>query len=290
MEELALIIFTICLQAAIGMICFAAVVKFLNKKAVLRTTIVSAAILSVFGLLASFLHLGQPLHAANALAHFTTSWLSREIWLTGAFTGLIVVAALLILVKPAAQGVVRMLLAVAALIGLLDVYAMASVYTFSGIAAWHSGSVTVEFYAAALSMGAVLFLALGGAEAAEIRQPAVKTAGIAVGLQVIAMMVYSIQLGLNSGLASQLSLALLGTMNGVMVAKWLFILLGTGMLVFPAPGRVQASSSGQAALETAAAGSVGSGIYVAGVLLVLGQIVGRYLFYAIMIAGRVGLS
>ncbi|MGE4272478.1 MAG: dimethyl sulfoxide reductase anchor subunit family protein [Desulfitobacterium sp.] len=291
MEELALIIFTICLQAAIGIMVFATIAKYLNKDGVFKVTIVTAAGLAVVGLLASFLHLGQPLHAINSLTQFATSWLSREIWFTSAFTGITVIAALLILFKPAAKGAIQALVALAALIGLVDVYAMAAVYTTTSIPAWHSGSITIEFYAAALSMGAVLFLALSGSEGAKIRQPAVIIIGIAVALQVVSMVIYYIQLGTSSSLAAQQSLILLSGMSGAMIVKWLFILLGTGLLFFPLQKQqLNVSASGQAAVEIAAAGASSTSIYAATALLVIGQIFGRYLFYSIMIASRVGLS
>ncbi|KTE90304.1 DMSO reductase [Desulfitobacterium hafniense] len=290
MEELALIIFTICVQAAIGIIVFATIAKYLNKEGVFKVAIVTAAGLAVIGLLASFLHLGQPLLAINSLTQFATSWLSREIWLTSAFTGLTVMAALLILFKPAAKGAIQALVALAALIGLVDVYAMAAVYTSTSIPAWHSGSITIEFYASALSMGAVLFLALSGSEGAKIRQPAVIIIGIAVALQVVSMVTYYIQLGTSSSLAAQQSLILLSGMSGAMIVKWLFILLGTGLLFFPIQRPLHISASGQATAEVAATGTATTSIYAAAALLIIGQSAGRYLFYSIMIISRVGLS
>ncbi len=291
MEELALILFSICLQAAIGLMIFATLAKYLYKDASYKVAVVSAAALAVIGLLASFLHLGQPFRAVNSLAHFATSWLSREIWLTSIFTGLTVVTALLLLFKPASQGLVRTFMALAAVFGLLDVYAMASVYTSTSVSAWNYSAVTVEFYAAAISMGALLFLTLSGSEGSKVRRPAVIITGIAVALQVAAMVGYYIQLGASSSSAAQQSLALLSGMSGAMAVKWLFILLGTGLLLFPIQKQqLSVNSSGQAAAEVAAAGLSGTTIYIAAALLVIGQIVGRYLFYAMMIASRVGLS
>ncbi|MGI1659033.1 MAG: dimethyl sulfoxide reductase anchor subunit family protein [Desulfitobacterium sp.] len=291
MEELALIIFTICVQSAIGIMVFATIAKYLNKDGIFKTAVVCAAGLAIIGLLASFLHLGQPIRALNSLAHFATSWLSREIWFTSAFTGLTVLAALMILFKPTAKGAIQALVALAALIGLVDVYAMASIYTFTSIPAWNSGSVTIEFYAAALSMGAVFFLALSGAEGAKVSQSATIIAGIAIALQVVSMAGYTIQLGTNNSLAAQQSLSVLSGMSGAMIVKWLFILFGTGLLFLPLQKQqFNVSASGQATAVVAAAGTASISLYAAAALLIIGQIVGRYLFYSIMIISRVGLS
>lgn len=290
MEEMALIIFTIGIQAAVGLMVFAALANYLDKDRAFRVAVVSAAGLAVIGLLASFLHLGQPLRAVNALAHFATSWLSREIWLTSMFTGLTVITALLLLFKPASKSMIQVLMTLAAVLGLLDVYAMASVYTSTSVSAWNYGAVPVEFYTAALSIGAVLFLALGGTKASTIRRPAMIITGIAIVLQVASMVGYYIQLGASSSLAAQQSLSLLSNMNSAMVVKWLFILLGVGLLFFPVQKSISISNSGQAAAEIAAAATSSTTLYLAAALLVIGQIVGRYLFFAIMIVSRIGLS
>ncbi len=291
MNELALIIFSICIQAAVGIMVFACVAKYLNKDGVFRSAIFTAAGLAVIGLLASLLHLGQPLKALNSLAHFSTSWLSREIWFTGAFTGITFIAALLILFKPAAKSAIRALVTLAALIGLGDVYVMTAVYASSSVPAWNSSGLFVEFYAAAITMGAALFLALSGTEGSRVYRPVVLVAGVAVALQVASMIGYYIQLGASTSQAAGQSLSLMGSMSSIMMVKWLAILLGTGLLFFPVQKQqFNMGVSGEAAAEIAATGSVSTSIYIAAFLLIAGQIIGRYLFYAIVVLSRVGLS
>lgn len=277
MENLSLILFSICLQAAIGIMAFVTLGKFLNKEGQFKPVIVTAAGLAIVGLLASLLHLGRPLAALNSLAHFGTSWLSREIWFTAVFTGLTVLCALFVLIKPEAKGAVNALAPLAAVIGLADVYVMASIYNYASVPAWQHGSIFVEFYAAAISLGAVLFLALSGKEADKVKKAASLAVGIAVVVQVAAMVVYYIQLGTSENLAAGQSLALLNSMSGVMAAKWLLILLGTGWLMFP---------MGQGSMKI----SAGTTVYLAAALVVIGQILGRYIFYAVMIVNTVGLS
>lgn len=292
MEQMALVIFSICIQAAIGIMVFVAIAKLLNKDSIFKTAITISAGLAIIGLLASLMHLGRPLSALNSLARFSSSWLSREIWFTGAFTGLTVLVALLVFFKPSAKGAVNALIPIAAVIGLADVFVMASIYHFTSVKAWQYSSVFVEFYAAALSMGAVLFMALSGKKAENMRRAVTLTVGVAVILQVVAMVLYYIQLGTNESLTAQKSLSLLNSMGGAMAIKWLLILLGSGLLFFPLKKANMNISAGQAATEIAAAteGSLITSTYIAGALLIIGQIVGRYLFYAVMVISTVGLS
>ena len=292
MENLSLILFSICLQGAIGIMASVALGKSFNKEGQFKPAMVTAAGLAIVGLLASLLHLGRPLAALNSLAHFGTSWLSREIWFTSVFTGLTVLCALLVLVKPSAKGAVNALAPLAAVIGLIDVYIMSSIYNYASVPAWQHGSIFVEFYAAAISLGAVIFLALSGKEAVKVKKAASLAVGIAVVVQVAAMVAYYIQLGTSENLAAGQSLALLNSMSGVMATKWLFILLGAGLLMFPMGKGSMKISAGQAAAQMAAPteGTAGTTVYLAAALVVIGQILGRYIFYAVMIENTVGLS
>lgn len=274
MDHLALTLFSICVQASVGIMLFAAIGKRLSKDGVFKAAVVTAAGLAVAGLAASLLHLGQPLHAANALLKFGTSWLSREIWLTGAFVGVTVVAALLILIKPMAKGAINALVAVGALIGLADVAAMAAIYNFTSVPAWQSGAIYVEFYAAAISMGALIFLALSLKEAANMKKIAAIAVAGAVVVQVAAMIIYYINLGASHSSAVQQSLAILSGMGLAMIVKWVFILTGAGLLLFPLKEK----------------GQMLAGVLGAAALMFIGQIAGRYLFYAVMVISQVGLN
>ncbi len=274
MEHLALTIFSFCVQAAIGIMVFVAVGKCLDKEKIYKNAVIAAAGLAIVGLIASLAHLGQPLSAANALLRFSTSWLSREIWLTGAFTGLTLLAALLLLVKPDTKGLIRGLTILAALIGVADIYAMAAIYYFASIPAWHHSAIFVEFYAVALSVGAVLFLILSPQAGETIRKIAAITAVAAIVVQVAAMVPYYVELGASANLAVQKSLSILSQLGLSLVVKWLFVLAGAGLLLFRFNGKAQEAAR----------------IYGAAALVLIGQLTGRYLFYAIMVVIRVGLN
>lgn len=292
MEELSLLIFTICLQAAIGIMVFASLGKLMRKEGNYKNAILGASLLALVGLLASLLHLGQPLAAVNALSRFATSWLSREIWFTSLFTGLTVLSALILLFKPAAKSALNAIVPLAAVIGLVDIYAMTAVYTSTSIPAWQHGSIFIEFYAAAFSMGALLFLALTKKEAAYLQRAITITVSLAIFLQVIAMVLYYVGLGTSDSLAAQQSLVILGGLGSVMTLKWLFLLVGAGLLLFPKKSSSSVDlSAGQVSLQVSASAELSTTtLYAATALIVIGQLVGRYLFYAMMITSKIGLS
>jgi len=118
------------------------------------------------------------------------------------------------------------------------------------------------------------------------------TIGVAVILQVVAMELYYIQLGANESLAAQTSFTLLNNMSTAMALKWLLILFGSGLLFLPTMKAKTNVLVGQAATEVAATTeeTLSTTTYIAAALIIIGQIIGRYIFYAISITGTIGLS
>jgi len=275
-EHLALTIFSVCLQAAIGMMVFVAIGRLLNKESVFKNAMLTASGLGIIGMLASLLHLGRPLRAINSLNQFGTSWLSREIWFTAIFLGLTIFTFGLVYVKPKATSVITGLSGVAAVVGLIDVYLMASIYNSASVPIWHNVSTYVEFYATAISIGAMLFLVFSLKEAAKMRKILAVTVGIVVIIQVASTMLFLISSGVNSSAALQSSLAILGGMKLATAIKWLFILAGAGSILWMAKDELSKSFKGA--------------IFSGAALVLIGQIVGRYLFYAAMVVTGVGLS
>ena len=93
-----LLVFTICVQAAIGIMLFAGTNHLCQDSASDKNAIAIAGALAIIGIVASFLHLGRPLRAMGAIVNLKTSWLSREILLTAVFTGLTVIIVLTLLI------------------------------------------------------------------------------------------------------------------------------------------------------------------------------------------------
>jgi len=106
MHEWALLIFTICLQAAIGGVVMLALfykkISALGEEKtyqIFKLPLIVFASLSVIGLAASFAHLGTPLNALNTIRNFGSSWMSREIVFTGLFIAAVFVTLALALAR-----------------------------------------------------------------------------------------------------------------------------------------------------------------------------------------------
>jgi len=278
-EHLALTIFSICVQAAIGIIIFVAIAGLLNKGITFKKATITAAGLGIVGMFASLMHLGKPFSAIRALNQFGSSWLSREIWFTAIFVGLTIVMVVLIYARAQNKSAINGLAAAAALVGLIDVFFMAAIYSSSSVPFWQSAATYVEFYAAAISMGAILFLLLSINEMAEMaimKKIVALAVAVAVILQVAVVVPSLIVMSASSSTAVHSSLAILGNMAVAIALKWIFILTGALLLLWM--------------LKDELSKLVTNIVLSSTVLLLAGQIVGRYLFYAAMVVTGIGLS
>lgn len=102
--------------------------------------------LSCAGLLASLLHLGDPLRAATALNNLSVSWLSREGLAFGLFT-----ACALVLCFKRTMG----LMVITALVGLAALIMQGMTYAPVSMPAIHNGWPTILFILSALALGSV---------------------------------------------------------------------------------------------------------------------------------------
>lgn len=162
MNEWPLLVFTLLMQASIGL---ATVTIVCNRRikdqlpqtqyiAIFKTAVIVMVLLAAIGLLASMLHLGQPLKAPNAILNIFNSWLSREILFTGAYLGVLCLSFIYIL---KIKKVSLPLLCIAAVLGLIDVYMMASIYTHTSVTAWMHMNTYIIFYGCTLTSGAALY-------------------------------------------------------------------------------------------------------------------------------------
>lgn len=275
MEHMSLTLFSICLQAAIGIMVFVAIGRLVNKDGIFKNAMLVAAGLGIIGLLSSVLHLGRPFKAYLALTQFSSSWLSREIWFSGLFVGLTVLAVLILLFRPQNKGAVNGTSLLAAAVGLVAIAVMSSVFTNASVPLWNSAVTFVEFYAAAISMGAIIFLLLSIQEAAVIKKLVAMAVAVAVIVQIVAVMPNLISLANNPNEAIVGSMAILNGMAVVGALKWLFILVGTVLVLWVVKDELSPTMT--------------SAVTISALLLFAGQLVGRYLFYAAMVVGS-GLS
>lgn len=280
MGESALMIFSFCIQAAIGMMLFITLGKQLYKGKQFRSAAITSAVFSVIGVLASLAHLGQPLSALNSLANVGSSWLSREVLSAGVFMGIAVLYALVIYFKPESLSLSAVLGWAGSLIGLFTVFSMGKLYSTASVPVWHGMNTFVDFYATTIAVGALIFLAVG---LKELQDTDKRILGFivlaAVIIQAAVAVPYAIGLSL-SGMAAQASSKILIGMSTVIGFKWLLILGGAGLLMWPTLQKA----------GTTEGKSVTGMIYIAGAALICGQFIGRYVFYAAMITTGVGLT
>ena len=129
MGETSLLVFSFCLQAAIGIMLFITIGKQLYKDKEFKVAAIIAAGLSVIGIVASLSHLGRPMSFLNSLANIGSSWLSNEAFLSGVFAGIAVLYALVLYLKPGSQGLNTILRWTGSIVGLVAVFSMAKLYS-----------------------------------------------------------------------------------------------------------------------------------------------------------------
>jgi|GEM_PF-194375 len=158
--QYSLVVFTLFIQATVGAFWVLLVSDFLKRRAPDKVqdafTRIGTYILipmTVIGLIFSTTHLGRPMYAWRALKHFETSWMSREIWATGAFFGLIALYTYL-WYKRMEDGELRRLIGVVTgLVGAFAVLTQAMIYTIPGRPMWNHWSTLVLFVASVLILG-----------------------------------------------------------------------------------------------------------------------------------------
>ena len=294
-REWALITFTILAQMSVGSFLVLGVVHYfsarhsgpdeadrLSDRALLA---IGPALL--LGLAASLLHLGNPINAYRAIANLGTSWLSREIFCGVLFAALGGAFAFLQWRKLGSAAFRNFVALAAAGVGLLLVLSMAMVYMLPAEPAWNLVTTPLSFFATTFLLGV---LAMGAAFVANYAYLQRKAPGcadaqcvllrdslrwIAVA-SIILLGVEFVLLPLSialqaSGSALPAVPMLIGPFAAVFALRLALVFLGAGVLgvfVF------------QAALRPGREYSLANLAYAAFALVLVGEILGRFLFYA----------
>lgn len=314
-NEWELITFTLLMQTAIGVFLASLIMnQMLNKtleqeclyKLILPNQFVSA-ILAVTALVVSVFHLGYPLGSPRAILNLDSSWLSREIVLSGTFVFLCLVV---LLITRSKKKLPVMLSVITSLVGLVGIFAMSKVYSTVLIPAWQSEYTIATFYGTCFMLGTLLAIGtvgfsmrkIEGINAAEIFRtallPVSMIAIVAIAVQTIVIPGYMVSLSAQSG-AGQTTAQILTNDFGLMLTlRWSFIMLSTVILILTVFKQHKVNITGNISkgnFETAATSEVINGvaganyIYLALVAMIAAEIIGRYLFYTtgvqIMIGG-----
>lgn len=280
MHEWALLIFTVCLQGAIGgtlmLALFYKKISALGEDdtfKMMKLPLIVIAILSLAGLAASFTHLGTPLNALNTIRNIGSSWMSREIFFTGLFIAAVFITLAYALAKKKINPVA---LTVTALIGLADIFCMAAIYSNSLVSGWNSVHTFTSFYGTALVFGPALAASLlipalrklsdGNISNFVLKSTFVVTVtGIAI--QLVGLAVFGSSLPEVTMINGVNALALMDNYQATVAVRWVIEIIGVGLL-----GYLGLSLKGKQQI---------SFVYAALLAILAAEGMSRYLFYVL---------
>ncbi|WP_251552145.1 dimethyl sulfoxide reductase anchor subunit family protein [Neobacillus muris] len=238
MHEWPLLIFTVFTPAAIGGVLFLYLIhrRVANSNeemiSIMKLPLFVIVAISFIGLAASFLHLGSPENAFNAVRGFGRSWMSNEIVVTGAFIALICLTAGLMMIQ---KKVTPILLVLTGVIGLVDIYCMATAYAVTRVNGWHHINTYVVFYGTAFALGPILGTSLilpkvKGDQINSIVKRAFSMVLFGVAIQIIGS---SMLAGYNPEvqmIEGQTAINKLAPYNSLIGIRWVIELLGLSIL------------------------------------------------------------
>ncbi|MBO1029995.1 dimethyl sulfoxide reductase anchor subunit [Tessaracoccus sp. SD287] len=298
-HEMPLVIFTIAAALSAGSFITLGIIHVLGarvpQKVMDRVTdpaLYAIGPLLLLGLMASMFHLGSPLRAINSIRHFPDSPLSVEIVAGMAFLGLGALFAVLQWFKWGGHRLRQIVAMVTALVGAYLVYAISQVYSLRTVPAWATFHTPLRFFITALlvgglAVGAALVIATyvrekRGQQVGDREQTLVRRSleGIALGsivmmgLKFIGLPAYIGYLGTHEDPAAQASLRILTEQYGFWsgsqtVLVFLAVTLMSVLLYLLARGK-----DIKIVMYLAVA---------AFALVLVGEFIGRQLFYAAMV-------
>jgi anaerobic dimethyl sulfoxide reductase subunit C (anchor subunit) len=297
-REWALITFTLLAQMAVGAFVVLGVVHYFAAQRAGQEqadrlsdrALLAIGPVVVLALVVSLFHLGNPLNAYRAVANLGTSWLSREILASVLFAGLGAVFAIMQWRKLASFGVRAVVAGLAALVGLFLVYSMSQVYALPTQPAWNHLGTPVAFFASTLLLGVFAIGAAfvvnygyvqrtqpGCAEAqCQLLRGALRWIAVAavvlLGVELVVAPLQVAYLAAAPDAAARASAALMFGEYGVWFGLRLaLVFLGAGVLAVFVYQNAQRPGQEQV---------LGQLTYAAFGLVVVAEVIGRYIFYA----------
>lgn len=190
MGEWPLVTFTLLVQSSVGVVILTALYfcwfehEVGNQRAtlVMKPALLTAAIFGCLGLLSSTLHMGYPLNAFYALRHISSSWLSREIVFAALYLAALCLYTLFVLIKGHMN---RTILALIGLVGLVDIFCMASLYYHTSMLTWMHINTYFMFFGAVFAAGTAIALSVTAMKAKVIASSTLAYKMVAVALLII---------------------------------------------------------------------------------------------------------
>ncbi|MGI9033016.1 MAG: DmsC/YnfH family molybdoenzyme membrane anchor subunit [Acidimicrobiales bacterium] len=238
----------------------------------------AAFIAGALALGASLLHLGRPTRALKALRNLSTSWLSREVALFSAFSCCSFAYAITAWLRSPAPPL--WLGAATVTIGVAGLYASSRLYLVPARPVWNSGRTPVSFFATAAATGPLLALLF--ADRSRLRPSwvalllGVAAAGALAQVGVAAHLVRALRR--TPGRQHEGGAALLlGRYGTLFQLRLIAVGGGVGLLAFAAGAPLGGAASG---------GRLAVGL----VLIAVGELAGRYLFYVTVVPYRMAAN
>ncbi len=245
----------------------------------------------VLGMIASVFHLGDPLRAPLAITRFATSWLSREIAFGVLFAAAGAIFAIMQWRKIGSWKVRNAIALLAALFGLALVYSMSQVYMLGAQPAWNTAATPLQFFTTtfllgALAVGVALLISYKlsskkdsgphHAEQSELLRKVVQQLAlislVLLGVELVIIPLYLTYLGgSGNAFAAASSRILFSRYNLLLATRLVAVFLGAGVFGFFLYRAAQ-RSEGEIAF--------GPVLYGAFALVLVAEVIGRFLFYA----------
>jgi anaerobic dimethyl sulfoxide reductase subunit C (anchor subunit) len=291
-REWALLIFSILAQLAVGMMLVLLIVRTFaarklgieNATRLTQVPFYAVVPIMVLALIASLFHLGKVLHVIGAVPNLATSWMSREVVFAVIFMILSAVFAFLQWRKLGSESLLTVTGWITTVVGLILVYCMGMTYMLPTQPAWNSFATPVNFYLAALLLGAlgtaVSLVSVSArtqmtAAGDEFVNSALRSIAIAsivlLGLEFVVLPVYMAFLSTQGPAAVQTLKILFDDYAVVLAVRVFLVFAGAGVLTTYLYRR--ASIAGADAVRADLA-------YGAFVLVLFGEVLARFLFYA----------
>ena len=170
----SLILMTVLTQLSVGTFLVIWLLQLLGESTRLGTAALTSLVVAALALGGATLHLGRPVYAYRALKMWRRSWLSREVALFGAFSGVAgAYAAMLWLGLPGSAWFGG----VTSLLGIAGVTASACIYRVPSRPAWNTPFTLLQFTLTGAALGPLLVLAVGASEARGLAFAAATMAG-----------------------------------------------------------------------------------------------------------------
>jgi anaerobic dimethyl sulfoxide reductase subunit C (anchor subunit) len=303
-REWALPVYTILMQLAVGalfvlwLIRSLAVSKFSREELnrINRNPLLVIALTVAAAMVGSHFHLSRPLHSFLAVLNFRTSWLSREVGFTLLFLATLMSLLYVTYFRPHQDRWITILGWIASFFGCVLIYCMARIYLIPTQVAWNSTFVIVSFFVTAFMLGGMTiallmvldlkFAEIQNSYDVELRIQVIKhsfTGLTAMTIFLVAMgatiTYFQVRLLAQGDVVARTSLSLLVNLYmPLLILRFAFLFFASismGVALYQMR-RLQIVPQ-----------SLVMPVYLSCLLILVGEIIGRFLFYATHI--RVGI-